>query len=93
LTKTSDHVSQLLFLERVTGVREPNISDWRRETVSDLTGAFRFGNASEEAPLPPDTTGQFNLAQFEASQLPLPSIPGSKQTTPTQERGHRKRVG
>jgi phospholipase C len=53
------------------------------------------GTVSEpyEAPLLPDTTGQFNLAQFEASQLPLPSIPGSKQTIPTQERGHRKRVG
>jgi phospholipase C len=92
-SKTSDHVSQLLFLERVTGVREPNISDWRRETVSDLTGAFRFGNASEEAPLLPDTTGRLSLARFEASQLPLPSIPGSKQTVPTQERGNRHRVG
>jgi phospholipase C len=32
------------FLEAVTGVREPNISDWRRRTFGDLTSAFRFGD-------------------------------------------------
>jgi phospholipase C len=91
-SEVSDHTSQLRLLERITGVREPNISDWRREMVGDLTGAFRFGDATGHAPVLPDTTGQFNLAQFEASQLPLPSIPGAAQSLPHQERGGRPRV-
>jgi len=73
-SETSDHTSQLRFLERLTGVVETNISDWRRETVGDLTGAFRFNDPSD-APALPDTNGQFNLAQFEVSQFQLPPIP------------------
>ena len=37
-----DHTSVLQFLEKFTGVAEPNISDWRRKTFGDLTAAFRF---------------------------------------------------
>src|SRR5215467_13953652 len=88
----SDHTSQLRFLERVTGVVESNISDWRRRTVGDLTSAFRF-NDFQEPPLLPDTQGIVNLAQFEASQLPLPTAPGADQSVPHQEKGHRPRVG
>src|SRR5271163_1371165 len=40
-----DHTSVLQFLEIFTGVREPNISDWRRRTFGDLMSAFRFGEA------------------------------------------------
>ncbi|MEU1449200.1 alkaline phosphatase family protein [Streptomyces mirabilis] len=40
--ETFDHTSCLRFLERVTGVREPNISDWRRRTFGDLTSALAF---------------------------------------------------
>ncbi len=39
-----DHTSVLRFLERVTGVREPNISDWRRAVCGDLTSCFDFTN-------------------------------------------------
>ena len=91
-SETSDHTSQLRFLEHITGVKETNISDWRRKTVGDLTGAFRFGD-SKHAPTLPDTTGQYNLAQYQAAQLPLPTIPGSKQTFPRQEPGRRPHVG
>ena len=38
-----DHTSVLRFLERWTGVAEPNISAWRRSVAGDLTGAFDFG--------------------------------------------------
>ncbi|MFC7625996.1 phosphocholine-specific phospholipase C [Microlunatus sp. GCM10028923] len=38
----ADHTSTLRFLERVTGVREDNISAWRRSICSDLTSAFDF---------------------------------------------------
>jgi phospholipase C len=37
-----DHTSILKFIERRFNVRCPNISDWRRETVGDLTSAFNF---------------------------------------------------
>jgi phospholipase C len=37
-----DHTSILTFIERRWGVRCPNISDWRREAVGDLTSAFNF---------------------------------------------------
>jgi phospholipase C len=91
-SETSDHTSQLRFLERLTGVIETNISDWRRGAVGDLTGAFRFSDPSG-APALPDTNGQFNLAQFEVSQFQLPAIPGAQQTVPHQEPGHRRHVG
>jgi phospholipase C len=37
-----DHTSVIRFLERWTGVEEPNISPWRREVCGDLTGVFNF---------------------------------------------------
>jgi phospholipase C len=87
-----DHTSQLRFLEQITGVMETNISDWRRGAVGDLTSAFRFNDAKHAAPRLPDTQGQYNLAQYEVSQLPMPTVPTVKQTMPRQESGHRKQV-
>jgi phospholipase C len=37
-----DHTSVIRFLERWTGIEEPNISDWRRVVCGDLTSAFDF---------------------------------------------------
>ncbi|GHJ36649.1 hypothetical protein Sm713_22580 [Streptomyces sp. TS71-3] len=53
--------------------KEPNISEWRRRTVGNLTSTFRFGKAND-APVLPDTTGQYQLAQYEVNQLPKPTI-------------------
>ena len=86
-----DHTSQLRLLERVTGVVEPNITEWRRRTVGDLTSVFRFGQR-RAAPALPDTTGAYNLAQYEVARLPMPAIPGARQEVPHQERGRRPRV-
>jgi phospholipase C len=91
-SEVADHTSQLLFLERITGVKETNISDWRRSTVGDLTSAFRFEQDIRPAPQLPDTVGAANLAQFETSQLPLPPFPSGTQTIPTQEKGNRPHV-
>ena len=91
-SEVADHTSQLLFLERITGVKETNISDWRRSTVGDLTSVFRFEQDIRPAPQLPDTVGAANLAQFETSQLPLPPFPGGAQTMPTQEKGKRPHV-
>lgn len=38
-----DHTSTIQFLEKWTGVKEPNISTWRRAICGDLTSAFDFG--------------------------------------------------
>ncbi|RZS40845.1 phospholipase C [Herbihabitans rhizosphaerae] len=38
----ADHTSVVRFLERWTGVEEPNISPWRRQVCGDLTSAFDF---------------------------------------------------
>lgn len=37
-----DHTSTLKFLEKRFGVKEPNISDWRRAVSGDLTSCFDF---------------------------------------------------
>jgi phospholipase C len=92
-SETFDHTSQLRFLEQVTGVKETNISDWRREHVGDLTSAFRFNSKNEQPPILPDTTGAYNLAQYEAAHLPLPAVPTTEQTMPHQEPGHRPQIG
>jgi phospholipase C len=87
-----DHTSPLRFLERVTGVREENISDWRRRTFGDLTSAFRFGKAKAAPPVLPDTSGLLSHAYYGATHFPKPVMPGSGQSLPTQEKGSRKRV-
>jgi phospholipase C len=87
-----DHTSVLRFLERFTGVREPNISEWRRQTFGDLTSPFRFTHADNRPPVLPDTAGRLNLARYEAAHLPKPPIPGADQQFPKQEKGSRKRV-
>jgi phospholipase C len=91
-SELADHTSQLKFLELITGVQEPNISAWRRKTVGDLTSAFRFNKPNLDPPALPDTTGQYNLAQYEIANLPLPAQPGRAQTMPVQEPGTRHRI-
>ncbi|MGW1225924.1 phosphocholine-specific phospholipase C [Streptomyces sp. NPDC002530] len=57
-----DHTSVIRFMERRFGVREPNISPWRRAVCGDLTSAFDFRRRdasalrlpSTEAYRPPD---------------------------------------
>jgi phospholipase C len=87
-----DHTSVLQFLERFTGVREPNITDWRRKTFGDLTSAFRFAQPAARPPLLPDTAGLLHQANYAAANLALPPIPGAEQSVPVQEKGGRKRI-
>jgi phospholipase C len=87
-----DHTSVLRFLENFTGVREPNITDWRRSMFGDLTSALRLKHAPSKAPVLPDTSGYLNLAKYAAANLPMPRIPGADQQTPMQEKGSRNRV-
>lgn len=92
-SETFDHTSALQFLERFTGVEEPNITDWRRDTFGDLTSAFRFSDSRPHAPrLPDDTAEQLEKAKQEVATLPKPTLPGADQHFPHQERGRRPQV-
>jgi phospholipase C len=87
-----DHTSTLQFLEKFTGVSEPNITPWRRKTFGDLTSTFRFDEAKGRPAALPDTEGPWSRAKYEAAFLPKPELPGAGQQPPTQEKGPRKRV-
>jgi phospholipase C len=79
-----DHTSILRFLERVTGVKETNISDFRRRTLGDMTAAFRFNQNDARPPVLPDTSGPLTVATYTSANLPLPPFPGADQTPPHQ---------
>jgi len=88
-----DHTSVLQLLERFTGVTEPNISDWRRQTFGDLTSAFRFNERkAQHPPKLPDAAGPLARAKIEVATLPKPTMPGPDQKQPAQEQGERKRI-
>jgi phospholipase C len=87
-----DHTSILQFCERITGVRETNISSWRRRTFGDLTSAFRFGEPTAYFPRLPETRTMLARAIHASASFPDPSIPSSEQRMPSQEKGVRKRV-
>jgi phospholipase C len=87
-----DHTSVLQFLEQFTGVREPNISDWRRSTFGDLTSALRIRRADNKVPSLPDARGALIQAKYEVAHLPKPVLPDGDQSPPKQEPGARKRV-
>jgi phospholipase C len=97
-----DHTSTLLFLERRFGVEVPNLSDWRRETVGDLTGALDLAaTPNTSMPALPATVAHdvpvavacaqggapLNLVGAPASPYPVPS----PQTMPVQEHGRARR--
>jgi phospholipase C len=46
-SSTFDHTSLLRFLETRFGVEVPNLTDWRRSSVGDLTDAFNFAAAPD----------------------------------------------
>jgi len=76
-----DHTSVLRFIEARFGVKEPNISPYRRTVCGDLTSAFNFATPNSEAP--PTLTGrknrpeadQLRLDQEALKQVPLPLDP------------------
>ncbi|MFE0735256.1 phosphocholine-specific phospholipase C [Streptomyces sp. NPDC058855] len=50
-SETFDHTSVIRFLERLTGVEEPNITPWRRAVTGDLTSAFDFRRPRRQPPV------------------------------------------
>lgn len=83
-----DHTSVLRFLEVWTGVRETNISAWRRAVCGDLTGCFDFTTPATTIPLLPDTAGPRARADQVDTTLPPPAPPApGTQTAPVQSSG------
>ncbi|MFF2504613.1 phosphocholine-specific phospholipase C [Streptomyces sp. NPDC058067] len=77
-----DHTSVIRFLERWTGVHEPNISDWRRQVTGDLTGAFDFQRAQRR----PEIHQPGAVPAFSGRWSPQPP---AQQSMPEQEPGTR----
>jgi phospholipase C len=91
-TDAFDHTSCLRFLEHVTGVRETNISAWRRATFGDFTSAFPFRQGVPKSPKLPPTAAELARAEWEVANLPAPTLPGATQHRPHQEPGHRREI-
>jgi len=75
-----DHTSVLQFLERWTGVAEPNVSPWRRAVCGDLTATLDTTSSLPDypgLPAPVPTSGP---------RPTYPAPPGT-QTMPVQESG------
>lgn len=90
-SETFDHTSILQFLEKWTGVAEPNISAWRRQVCGDLTSCFDFSTSNTSRPLLPDTASLVAASQGQCSTL-LP-LPAYSTTMPTQEAGQKPMRG
>jgi phospholipase C len=85
---TFDHTSAIRPIERVTGVVNPDITAWRRQTVGDFTSVF--GSVPNgRFPRLPGTKAQLEAAENEVIQFQLPPIPGASQTFPVQPPGHK----
>jgi phospholipase C len=83
---TFDHTSVTQLLEQVTGVVNPNITAWRRQTAGNFAaalGTVPFGRF----PRLPDTKAQLELAEQEVVKFQLPPFPGATQTPPVQGAG------
>ncbi|MFF1920222.1 phosphocholine-specific phospholipase C [Streptomyces sp. NPDC058221] len=77
-----DHTSVIRFLERWTGVKEPNISDWRRTVAGDLTSAFDFSRGRRR----PEVEQPGAIPPFSGRWSPRPPL---VQRMPVQEPGAR----
>jgi phospholipase C len=85
-----DHTSLIRIIERRFGVREPNISAFRRRTCGDFTSALRFSGPPAGYPRSPQA---ITLAAAAASLLtaqqgvfanPAPLVPAANQPVPGQ---------
>ena len=86
-----DHTSILRFLEKRFGVKEPNISRYRRAVCGDLMTAFNFERPNDE--LLPTLQGRKTIGQADAlrtAQEQLPKIaPPANPALPVQSTGVR----
>jgi phospholipase C len=92
-SETFDHTSLIRFIERRFGVREPQISAWRRKTCGDLTKTLNLAHPDLSIPALPGTAA-LAAASERACSLNLPGLPPLlSQEMPRQEPGTRPRRG
>jgi phospholipase C len=89
-SELSDHTSVLQFLEKWSAaIGKPatceNISAWRRQVCSDLTGLFDFRNPVWGLPVLPDTSAVIGLGYCNTLPEPVPET----DAPPPQEPGTR----
>ncbi|MGP8298934.1 phosphocholine-specific phospholipase C [Streptomyces inhibens] len=77
-----DHTSVNRFLERWTGIKETNISAWRRTVCGDLTAAFDFSRGRKQ----PAVRQPGEIPAFSGRWKP---VPPARQALPQQEHGSR----
>ncbi|MEU3606330.1 phosphocholine-specific phospholipase C [Streptomyces sp. NPDC035033] len=85
-SETFDHTSVIRFLERLTGVREPNITPWRRTVTGDLTSAFDFRRPRRQPPVErpgpvPPFTGRWRPRPPAVQSMPVQE-PGVRPARP-----------
>ncbi|MFE5483545.1 phosphocholine-specific phospholipase C [Streptomyces sp. NPDC056527] len=85
-SETFDHTSVVRFLEKLTGIQEPNITPWRRAVTGDLTSAFDFrrGHRQPEVeqpgPIPP-FSGRWRPQPPAVQRMPVQE-PGTRPARP-----------
>ncbi len=85
-----DHTSLIRIIERRFGVREPNISAFRRRTCGDFTSALRFSGPPAGYPRSPQAitlaaaAASLLTAQQEVFANPAPLVPAANQPVPGQ---------
>ncbi|MFE6714711.1 phosphocholine-specific phospholipase C [Streptomyces sp. NPDC057695] len=84
-SETFDHTSVIRFMEQRFGVREPQISPWRRAVCGDLTSAFDF-TRTNTSPAPLPSTGGY-LPPDRNRHPDFPATAPATGTMPRQERG------
>ncbi|MYT74455.1 MULTISPECIES: phospholipase C, phosphocholine-specific [unclassified Streptomyces] len=86
-SETFDHTSILQFMEKRFGVKETNISPWRRAICGDLTSAFDFSlKVTDPADLPDTAAYEPPDRDRHSSYVPKPPAQGA---LPKQEKGSR----
>ncbi|MFG2870113.1 phosphocholine-specific phospholipase C [Streptomyces sp. NPDC048338] len=85
-SETFDHTSVIRFLERLTGIREPNITPWRRAVTGDLTSAFDFRRAHRRPEIEPPGavppfTGRWRPRPPQVQRMPVQE-PGRRPARP-----------
>lgn len=86
-SQTCDLTSVIRFLEKFTGVQEPNISAWRRSVCADLTDGFDFSASGYGYPSTiPDTAILASDAAYACKNLPA-AVPNGELAKPATEAG------
>ncbi len=87
-SETFDHTSIIRFMEERFGVREPNLTRWRRTVCGDLTSAFDFSSTGGSFPSLPETDG-YTPPDGDRHPNAAGVHPPAKQRVPKQEPGTR----